>query len=173
MTPPFTTQRGFSLIEVLVTLVLLTIGMLGLVAMQGRGIQFTADSVSRNNAAMLATEIMEKIRANPDARDDYLISQLEAEGECGTAAIAANDVAKQLTCWSEKVRTLMPGSAGGDADAVAVRNAFYICRSVVPGACAAGSGSTVEVQVAWRSNGDTCGNGADPFICTLRLRGEL
>lgn len=173
MNTPFTTQRGFSLIEVLVTLVLLTIGMLGLVAMQGRGIQFTADSVSRNNAAMLATEIMEKVRANPDGRDDYLISQLEAEGECDTPPVAANDVARQMTCWSEKVRTLMPGTAGGDADAVAVRNAFYICRSLVPGTCVADDGSTIEVQIAWRSNGETCGTGTDPFICTLRLRGEL
>ncbi|QNH05715.1 type IV pilus modification protein PilV [Pseudomonas sp. B11D7D] len=167
------TQRGFSLIEVLVTLVLLTIGMLGLVAMQGRGIQFTADSVSRNNAVMLATEIMEKMRANPNARDDFLISQLEAQGECGTNPVAADDITEQLTCWSEKARTLMPGTAGDDTDAAAVRNAFYICRSVVPGTCAAGAGSTVEVQVAWRSNGETCGNGPDPFICTLRLRGEL
>ncbi|EJO94236.1 type IV pilus modification protein PilV [Ectopseudomonas mendocina DLHK] len=165
------TQRGFSLIEVLVTLVLLTVGMLGLVAMQGRGIQFTSDSVARNNAVMLATEIMEKIRANPGARDDYMINSLEAEGACGEAAIPANNVARQLTCWSEKVRTLMPGTAGDDADALAVRNAFYICRSQLPGACAAGS--TIEVQVAWRSNGEACGNGADPFICTLRLRGEL
>lgn len=164
-------NRGFSLIEVLVTLVLLTVGMLGLVAMQGRGIQFTSDSVARNNAVMLATEIMEKIRANPDARDDYMMNQLEAQGECGDDPIAVDNVARQLTCWGEKVRTLMPGTAGADADAVAVRNAFYICRSQVPGACAAGS--TVEVQVAWRSNGETCGNGADPFICTLRLRGEL
>lgn len=167
------TQSGFSLIEVLVTLLLLTVGMLGLVAMQGRGIQFTSDSVARNNAVMLATEIMEKIRANPDARDDYLIDQLAADGECEGGQVDATDVAEQLTCWSEKARMLMPGTAGDDDDAVAVRNAFYVCRSVQPGVCAAGAGSTVEVQVAWRSNGESCGNGADPFICTLRLRGEL
>lgn len=166
-------QQGFSLIEVLVTLVLLTIGMLGLVAMQGRGIQFTSDSVARNNAATLATEILEKIRATPDSRDSYLITQLAAQGQCAGGTIQANNTAAQLTCWSEKARMLMPGATGTDAGAVAVRNAFYICRSLQPGTCSAGTGSTVEVQIAWRSGGERCGNGADPFICTMRLRGEL
>jgi len=171
-------NRGFSLIEVLVTLVLLTIGMLALVAMQGRGIQFTSDSVARNNAIMLATEVLETMRANPGARDDYLIEQLQADGECSGEAVDVADVTEQLTCWSEKARMLMPGANGDGAEAVAVRNNFYVCRSLQAGACAADDGSTIEVQIAWRSNGERCREGDgegddDPFICTLRLRGEL
>ncbi|MBA1261400.1 type IV pilus modification protein PilV [Stutzerimonas stutzeri] len=166
-------NQGFSLIEVLVTLVLLTIGILALVAMQGRGIQFTSDSIARNNAIMLATEILETMRANPGSRDGYLIEQLQADGECAGASIDATDVAEQLTCWSEKARTLMPGANGDRTEAQAVRNNFYVCRSLQAGACAAGDGSTIEVQIAWRSNGEHCSTGNDPFICTLRLRGEL
>ena len=171
-------NRGFSLIEVLVTLVLLTIGMLALVAMQGRGIQFTSDSVSRNNAIMLATELLETMRANPEARDDYLIEKLLPDGECADEAVEVSDVTEQLTCWSEKARMLMPGANGDEAEPVAVRNNFYVCRSLQAGACAADDGSTIEVQIAWRSNGERCrdgdGEGDDnPFICTLRLRGEL
>lgn len=171
-------NRGFSLIEVLVTLVLLTIGMLALVAMQGRGIQFTSDSVARNNAIMLATELLETMRANPGGRDDYLIEKLQADGECAGEAVEVSDVTEQLTCWSEKARMLMPGANGDEAEPVAVRNNFYVCRSLEAGACAADDGSTIEVQIAWRSNGERCreGNGEgddNPFICTLRLRGEL
>jgi len=186
-------NRGFTLIEVLVTLVLLTIGMLSLVAMQGRGIQFTADSVARNNAIMLANEMMEMIRANPKALEDdlkgyyrlnpetlkhYIFDELEAEGSCSDDEIEVNDVAEQITCWSEKARMLLPGTDGDSADAKAVRNNFYICRSKQPDACDADAGSAVEIQVAWRSVGERCrdGDGAgddDPFICTLRLRGEL
>lgn len=166
-------NRGFSLIEVLVTLVLLTIGMLALVAMQGRGIQFTADSVARNNAIMLATELLETMRANPSGRDDYLIEKLQTDGECSGEAVQVSDVAEQLACWSEKARLLMPGANGDGTEPIAVRNNFYACRSVQAGACEADDGSTIEVQIAWRSNGERCGNGNDPFICTLRLRGEL
>lgn len=171
-------NKGFSLIEVLVTLVLLTIGILALVAMQGRGIQFTSDSVARNNAIMLSTEILETMRANPGARDNYLIEKLQADGECSGDAVDIADVSEQLACWSEKARMLMPGTNGDGPDAVAVRNNFHICRSLQAGTCVAGNGSAIEVQVAWRSNGERCreGNGDgenDPFICTLRLRGEL
>ncbi len=174
-----TKNRGFTLIEVLVTLVLLTIGMLALVAMQSRGIQFTADSVARNNAIMLANEMMEMMRANPAARDAYLFEALPAESACDDEEVVqASDVAEQMTCWNEKARTLLPGTSGDGGEAQAVRNNFYTCRSKQLGLCDAGEGSAVEIQVAWRSVGERCrdGDGAgddDPFICTLRLRGEL
>lgn len=163
-------NTGFTLIEVMVTLVLLTIGMLGLVAMQGRGIQYTTDSAQRNNAAMLATNLLEQIRANPSALDNYLLTELPAAGTCDTsAAILASNVNQQLTCWSNKVRLLLP-------DTEALKDQFYICRSSGPGICAAGS--AVEIQIAWRAAGDGCLDasapaGSDPSICRFRLRGEL
>lgn len=60
-------ETGFSMIEVLVALVLISIGVLGMVAMQGRTIQYTQESVQRNAAAMLASDLMEIMRADPDA----------------------------------------------------------------------------------------------------------
>lgn len=163
-------NSGFTLIEVMVTLILLTIGMLGLVAMQGRGIQYTTDSAQRNNAAMLATSLLEQIRANPSQLDKYLLTELPAADTCDTsAAILASDVDQQLTCWSNKVRLLLP-------DADALKDQFYICRSSSPGICAAGS--AVEIQIAWRAGGDGCLDASapansDPSICRFRLRGEL
>ena len=163
-------NNGFTLIEVMVTLILLTIGMLGLVAMQGRGIQYTTDSTQRNNAAMLASDLLEQIRANPSALDSYLMTTLPAAGTCDTStAIQANDVAQQLTCWSNKVRLLLP-------DVEVLKDQFYVCRSSAPGTCAVGS--AVEIQVAWRSLGDGCLDASapansDPTICRFRLRGEL
>ncbi|WP_276488542.1 type IV pilus modification protein PilV [Ectopseudomonas mendocina] len=171
------TSHGFSLIEALVTLVLLTVGILGLVAMQGRGIQLTSDSVARNNAALLATELMEKIRANPERLGEFELNELPA-GDCAFndpdgSPIGASDVDQQLACWSSKVRTLLPGTDGDSSDAQAVRNQFRVCRSKTPGAC--DNGSAVEVQLAWRSNGESCGTGASDarFICRFSLRGEL
>lgn len=173
-------SRGFTLVEVLVTLVLLTIGMLALATMQGRGIQFTSDSVARNNAIMLANEMMEMMRANPTARDAYLFEALPTDGSCDDdeEEVQASNVAAQMTCWSEKTRKLLPGTSGDGEEAQAVRNNFYSCRSKQPGLCDAGEGSAVETQVAWRSVGERCHDGDgdgedDPFICTLRLRGEL
>ncbi|MDD0844523.1 type IV pilus modification protein PilV [Pseudomonas sp. Gutcm_11s] len=162
--------NGFTLIEVLVTLVLLTIGMLGLVAMQGRGIQYTSDSAQRNNAVMLANELLEQIRANPSALSDFSMKKLPEIGTCDTStAIQVNDVEKQLTCWANKVRLILP-------EAEALKDEFYVCRSATPGSCAAGS--AIEIQLAWRAAGGNCLDdsaeaNADTSICHFRLRGEL
>lgn len=59
------TDKGFSLIEVLVALLLTTIGILGMVALQGRSIQYTQDSVQRNTAIVLASDLIEIVRAHP------------------------------------------------------------------------------------------------------------
>ena len=58
--------RGFSMIEVLVTILLICIGVLGLVALQGRTITYTQDSALRNAAAMLADDLQEMMRADLD-----------------------------------------------------------------------------------------------------------
>lgn len=163
-------STGFTLIEIMVTLILMTIGMLGLVAMQGRSIQYTTDSTQRNNAVLLANELMEMIRANPTQANLYLFNQLPAAGACDTSvAIASSNVAQQLTCWSNKARLLLP-------DTTTLANQFYTCRSLTPGSCAAGS--AIEIQIVWRATGDGCldssvAAGGDTSICRLRLRGEI
>ncbi|SEP42964.1 type IV pilus modification protein PilV [Pseudomonas sp. Snoq117.2] len=58
-------QRGFSLIEVLVSLIVICIGVLGMVALQSRSLVQTQDSVLRNNAIMLAGDLIEMMRSNP------------------------------------------------------------------------------------------------------------
>ena len=56
-------QRGFSLIEVLVAMLVLAIGLLGLAALQTQGVRFNHDAYVRSNATALAYEIMDKMRA--------------------------------------------------------------------------------------------------------------
>lgn len=51
-------SRGFSLIEVLISLVVFSIGMLGVVGLQARAIQLSVDSEDRNRAAQLADDIV-------------------------------------------------------------------------------------------------------------------
>lgn len=60
-------QGGFSMIEVLVTLLVFTIGLLGLAALQLNALQGTADSVQRSHASAVLQELAERIRANPQA----------------------------------------------------------------------------------------------------------
>src|SRR5574344_793792 len=59
--------KGFSLLEVMITLLLTTVGILGMVALQSKGIRYTQDAVNRNNAASLANDLIEIMRQYPDA----------------------------------------------------------------------------------------------------------
>ncbi len=55
---------GFTLIEILVTLLVLSIGMLGMATLQSQGQQYTFTAYARTQSNMLAYEIMDKIRLN-------------------------------------------------------------------------------------------------------------
>jgi type IV pilus assembly protein PilV len=60
-------QAGFSLIEVMVTLVVLGIGMLGLAALQITGMRVNDGALMRTRAVMAATDLADRIRAQPSA----------------------------------------------------------------------------------------------------------
>jgi len=51
------TERGITLLEVLVSVLIFSIGILGLVAMQARATQYSLDAEDRNRAALLADDI--------------------------------------------------------------------------------------------------------------------
>lgn len=60
-------NSGLSLIEILVTVVVLSIGLLGIAGMQAFGMRYSHDSYARSQATMLANELIERMHANPDA----------------------------------------------------------------------------------------------------------
>ncbi len=57
-------QRGVSLIEVLVSIVILTMGLLGLAGLQVAGIKVTQSSQFRAQAAQLANDMADRMRGN-------------------------------------------------------------------------------------------------------------
>lgn len=57
-------QRGFSLLEILVALAVLSIGLLGLAALQTMSMRMGHDSYQRTQATMLAYDIVDRMRAN-------------------------------------------------------------------------------------------------------------
>jgi type IV pilus assembly protein PilV len=51
-------QRGVSMIEVLVVLVLFSFGLIGIVGLQARAVQYSVSAEDSNRAALLANEIV-------------------------------------------------------------------------------------------------------------------
>lgn len=59
-------QRGVSLIEVLISIVIFSVGVLGVALMQIKGMQFTKQSGSRTAAIEQARSLADAMRANPN-----------------------------------------------------------------------------------------------------------
>ena len=59
-------STGFTLIEVLITVVILSIGLLGMAGIQIQGLRGTSSSTVRSQATILANDIAERIRMNLD-----------------------------------------------------------------------------------------------------------
>ena len=60
-------HRGFTLIEALVALVVLSIGLLGVAALQLASLQANYGASQRTQATFLAQDIVDRMRANRDA----------------------------------------------------------------------------------------------------------
>jgi type IV pilus assembly protein PilV len=59
-------QSGVSLIEVLISLLILGIGILGAAALQLNALKYTDSSTRNSQASFIAYDMMDRIRANPD-----------------------------------------------------------------------------------------------------------
>jgi len=166
---------GFSLLEVLVTVLLTTVGILGMVAMQGRAIQYSQDSVERTHAVILANELIEIVRATPtsqnnDSSGSPFFDSLPDSTTNGCLTIDNSDlVSKQVGCWAARVRELLPG-----ADSVSGR--FVSCISTTPGTCNS-NGAAIEVQLAWNASGEGCldseADELDDSLCIYRIRTQI
>jgi type IV pilus assembly protein PilV len=65
-------QGGTTLIEVLVTVVLLAFGLLGIAALQAKAQVGTLESYQRAQAVVLLQDMRARLSSNPDHADDYL-----------------------------------------------------------------------------------------------------
>lgn len=61
---------GLTMIEVLITLSIMSIGLLGMAALQMTGVRSVSSSSLRTEATLLANDIVERMRANPAAMDN-------------------------------------------------------------------------------------------------------
>lgn len=89
-------QRGVTLIEILITLIVLAVGLLGLAALQGVSLQSGQVSYLRTQATNFAYEVADHARAYR--------SQIEATGNIPNAGF-----------WNARAGELLPGGQVGTA----------------------------------------------------------
>ena len=94
-------MKGFTLIEVLVALVILSVGLLGLAGLQTTGIRNNHSANLRSQATIMAYDIADRIRANKANVDAYAIA-IDGDSE-GGETIAESDMAEWLSNLSERL----------------------------------------------------------------------
>lgn len=105
-------MSGFTLLEVLISIVILSIGLLGMAGLVAMGIKNNHTASYRSHATFLADDILDRIRANNAAAlaGDYGLS-IGGACKAGVNAIAMADCAE----WKGMVEDSLPGGSGAVA----------------------------------------------------------
>lgn len=101
--------RGFSLVEVLVALIVMSVGMLGIASLYVQSMQAGRTSLFRHNAVTLAGDVADRIRANPTAGATY--AGAGADFNCvamGVNCSAPQMAAQDILTWQAQALTSLP-----------------------------------------------------------------
>jgi len=99
-------QHGGGLIEGLVSLVILSVGLLGMAGMQGTLIQESSESRTRMQAGFLASSVLGMAAANPENVGCFIVNSAQS------VACTSPDAQAQAVSWTDQVNSALPGSAG-------------------------------------------------------------
>ncbi len=105
-------QQGFSLVEVLIALIIMSVGMLGIAGLYVQSLQAGRTSLFRHHSVTLAGDVADRIRANPRAGVDYAGNAVNnncvAMGiDCTPTQMAANDI----LLWDQQALDSLPNGA--------------------------------------------------------------
>ncbi len=103
------TNRGFTLIEVLVALVVVSVGMLGIAGLYVHGMQAGRTAMFSHQAVTLAGDIADRIRANPGAGITYAGDGANRGCVGGTTNCDATQMAEHdIFLWRQQAATFLP-----------------------------------------------------------------
>jgi type IV pilus assembly protein PilV len=147
-------QRGFSILEVVVTLLVVSIGLFGVARLQALSKSANYEAMQRTSAALLAHDFLERVRANPTALDSYVpaanlgqsslgaapaLDCANATAPCTPAQLAARD----LWAWEQLLDGAQEIRGGASTGGVAL-----------PATCftgpAGGGAGMYTLAIAWR-----------------------
>lgn len=108
-TPNRKRVSGFTLIEVLIALIIMSVGMLGIAGLYVHSLQAGSTSLFRHNAVTLAGDIADRIRANPRAGPAYALAGgnnncVNGGVNCTRGEMAAHDI----FLWDQQAAATLP-----------------------------------------------------------------
>jgi type IV pilus assembly protein PilV len=101
-------QRGVGLIEVLVTLLILSTSLMALAALQTRSLQYNHGAYLRSQANLMAYDLLDRVRVNRNAVADYNLG-------LGDTPVGTSLAATDLREWRANIAASLPGGRGAIA----------------------------------------------------------
>ncbi|MBZ2209386.1 type IV pilus modification protein PilV [Massilia soli] len=175
--PHLLRQRGTTLVEVLVTVVVLAFGLLGIAAFQAKAQAGSLEAYQRAQAVVLLEDMQARMSGNPEQIAAYVTeSPLGTEDTPGDCSEAEAGSARDKCEWSTALlgAAELKGADGARAGAMlGARGCITEIQALsnTAGACRSG---IYQVTVAWqglhatRAPNHTCGEGAYGDDETLR-----
>ena len=163
-------QRGTSLLEVMITLVLVAFGLLGIAAFQAKAQVGSIEAYQRAQAVLLLEDIQARINSNTDHAGDYVVATALGTGDgastdCSTAAAGS---ARDLCEWSAALKGAAEVKAGSNSGAMTGARGCIEqvqAKNEATGVCTQG---VYQVSVAWQGMHDTV---APVLACGRNLYG--
>lgn len=120
-TSAFHTQKGLTLLEVMITVVILSIGLLGLAGLQVNALSFNNAAHQRSQATHLSSFIIDSMRANVAAAhaSAYNITMVQIPTGAGLAIIDLQD-------WRQAIANSLPAGTSSIVQNPANINIFTI-----------------------------------------------
>jgi len=146
-------QRGYIMFEVLISVLVISVGFIGLAGMQVGGLAAANDSLYRSKAVYLTYQMADRVRANipgavaPINGYNYLTGTGSDPNCVTTGCSPANMALTDFFEWSAEVAALLPSGVG------------VVCIDSTPddGTATAdgcdGVGTNLAVKVWWTENG--------------------
>jgi type IV pilus assembly protein PilV len=109
-------QRGFSLVESMVALVVLSVGLLGIAALYVSALRFSRNALLRSDAVTLAGDMADRIQANASGGSAYALAAgatNAAVSACATNGCTATQMATtDKAQWKALLAQALPAGTG-------------------------------------------------------------
>jgi type IV pilus assembly protein PilV len=117
-------QRGFTLLEVMIAVFILAIGLLGMAHLQITSLKHNQTAEFRTQAALLAADMLDRMRANRDAAQNgnYAIA-IDAAPPSSASDMADADIVE----WRNNLSQYLPNGTGQIACGAFNVNSEFIC----------------------------------------------
>lgn len=160
-------QRGFSMVEILISMFIMAVGLLGLVGMQAVAQKSELDSYQRAQALVLLTDIIDRINTNRRAATCYAITTNTTNGTPYLGSTTGGNHYSVASFSCPAASTNPDGQARAQLDLTAIDSALQGSAEQLSGgqvgamigarACIAFDTSTqmYGVAVAWQGSSGT------------------